>query len=332
MRPHGIGPTYSGPTRDRGEPSPPQAVSRRGAHMRARRPAWTAWALAACLLASMDAWAASDRVALVFGNAAYSGSAFAPLVNAAKDAKAVAAALKALGFEVVLVENGDFDRMNRAIDTWGDRLVQAKLGFFYYAGHGFQFEGENWLVPVGTTLAQDREVKQKTISLDDVVKKFKTLTARDRSMILVLDACRTPPPLGKRGGDVGWAAIQAPVGTFVAFATAPGQPDPEGDPKASNGPYAKHLLKRIATPNLQVEDLFKRVRVDVMQESDGVQQPWDSSSLSGTVVLCDPQHCGPRPPDDPRCSGENPPLDPCLFGNGQVRRERSGAIEHERKQ
>ena len=324
MKPPGIGPIYSAPTR-----APAEAVVHRAGAPRVCRVARTvpprrnrmgyrllvrtAWGLLACMLVSLGAWAASDRVALVFGNAAYAGSAFAPLTNAAKDARAVAVALKGLGFEVVLVENGDFERMNRAIDTWGDRLAQAKLGFFYYAGHGFQFEGENWLVPVGTTLAQEREVKQKTISLDDVVKKFKTLTVRDRSMILVLDACRTPPPL-RRGGDIGWAAIQAPVGTFVAFATAPGQPDPEGDPNAANGPYAKHLLKRIATPNLQVEDLFKRVRVDVMRESDGVQQPWDASSLSGTVVLCDPQHCGPPPASDARCSGANPPRDPCLFG------------------
>jgi Caspase domain len=216
------------------------------------------------------------RHALVIGNAAYRD---APLANPIHDARDMARALERSGFEVVVLEDADLVRMARALRDFGDRIARSgSIGLFYFAGHGLQVKGRNFLVPVGASIDREDEVAFQALDVNAVLEKMDS--ARNRSNFVILDACRNNPfAKSFRLTTQGLAPMDAPPGTLIAFATAPGSTAADGTGR--NGLYTQHLLAQIEVPGLKVEDVFKRARAAVRIASDGRQVPWENTSLEG---------------------------------------------------
>ena len=243
-----------------------------------------------CLLALLVAGApaaraatfgSGPRVALVIGNAGYPTM---PLGNPLNDARAVADSLDKLGFKVIRVENATQKQMFEAVRQFGDAL-KGGVGLFYYAGHGVQVKGHNYLLPVDASIEREDEVAYKAFDVGLVLEKMEA--AKNPMNIVILDACRNNPfARGSRSATVGLAQMDAPTGSIVAFATAPGAEAADGT--GGNGLYTTYLLKYMATPGLKVEDVFKRTRVAVKQESGGRQIPWESTSLEGDFYFTAP--------------------------------------------
>ena len=214
------------------------------------------------------------RVALVIGNAAYVN--IPALGNSTNDAKSMATILRKLGFQVVEVVDGSKVQMDKAVENLQDLLKgKQAVAMLYYAGHGLQLDWHNYMVPVDVKLTQASDVPKQTIDIETVITSFKKATTRMN--IIVLDACRDNPFAGKASGK-GLAQLDAPVGTFLAFATAPGNVAEDGDVESGNGLFTQYLLKELQRP-AKIEEVFKRVRLQVRQKSKGRQIPWDSSSL-----------------------------------------------------
>lgn len=215
------------------------------------------------------------RMALVIGNAGYKD---APLKNPVNDARAVAEALKKSGFNVTRLEDATRAQMREAIRAFGARIAEGGVGLFYFAGHGMQVKGRNYLVPVGADIAQEDEVAGEAVEVDAILAKMET--ARNRLNILILDACRNNP-FGRsfRSTQQGLAQVDAPTGTFVAFATAPGRTAADGS--GAHGLYTEALLRQFHTPGLKLEEVFKRTRADVLRASGQQQTPWENSSIVG---------------------------------------------------
>ncbi len=233
---------------------------------------------ALCLLWSLPALA-DKRIALVIGNGSYKES---PLRNPVNDAKAMAAILKRLGFDVTLVTNGTLPRMQQAILSFGEALRGGGSGLFYYAGHGLQVKGQNYLVPVDADIASESAVRVTSVPVDLVTDQMGD--AANGVNVIILDACRNNPFERRlRGGSRGLAAMDAARGTLIAYATAPGSVAADGD--GDNGLYTSELLKALGEPNLKAEEVFKRVRAGVVTRTGGRQTPWESSSLTGDFVF-----------------------------------------------
>lgn len=214
------------------------------------------------------------RVALVVGNASYRNS---PLKNPQNDARAVASSLRKLDFEVIERHNLSREAFSVVIREFGDRLKGASVGLFYFAGHGMQVKGRNYLVPVDMDIAREDEVPYRSLDLNEVLDKMDS--ARTGVNLVVLDACRNNPfARSFKLSQVGLAPVDAPQGTLISFATAPGSVAQDGE--GIHGMFTGALLKHIAAPGLAVEQMFKRVRVDVVRESNNQQVPWESSSLN----------------------------------------------------
>jgi len=215
------------------------------------------------------------RVALVIGNSAYKS---APLKNPVNDARAMARALAGAGFEVLLVEDARRAGMHRAIRDFGDSLLRGGVGLFYFAGHGMQVRNRNYLVPVDVEIEREDEVEFQAVDANLVLSKMDS--ARNSANIVILDACRNNPfQRSFRSTAQGLAQMDAPSGTLISFATAPGSVAADGE--GENGVYTKHLLEQIRRPGTPVEQLFKQVRNGVMSDTKERQVPWESSSLRG---------------------------------------------------
>lgn len=215
------------------------------------------------------------RVALVIGNADYPSS---PLDNPVKDARAISAALKELNFDVLTVENGGKTAIERAIGDFGEKLGEGAVGLLFYAGHGMQVNGHNYLIPVDAKLASEQRVKLETVDVDVVLDQM--AAAKTRVSLVILDACRNNPFERRfRSLSGGLAQMNAPEGTLIAYATAPGKVASDGS--GDHGLYTAELLKALTEPGRSVEDVFKQVRVGVSRASNGAQTPWESSSLTG---------------------------------------------------
>ncbi len=217
---------------------------------------------------------AEVKVALVVGNAAYPS---APLRNPVNDATAMAERLKAAGFEVTLRTNVTQREMTRAVSRFGQDLKTGSVGLFYYAGHGMQVRGRNFLVPVDADIQSEASVRSEAVDLDLVLEQL----GPSRLSMVILDACRNNPFEGRfrSSGGSGLAQIDAPKGTLLAYATAPGKVASDGD--GSHGLYTAELLKAMDLPGAKVEEVFKAVRVNVIKATAGLQVPWESSSLTG---------------------------------------------------
>lgn len=287
--------------------SPPAIVARwSGRPAWARRACAVAVALAFCMVAlAAPAWAQA-RLALVIGNSAY---ATAQLANPRNDAELIARTLRQLGFEVTRLLDADQKTMRRALIDFGRRLKAADaVGVFYFAGHGVQVEGENYLIPIGAEIREEREVALEAVSATEVLRSFQT--SSKRLSITILDACRNNPyAAATRSGVRGLAGMNAPSGTLVSYATAPGQVAMDGD--GANSPFAEALAQSMLQSGLLVEDVFKRTRRLVLAKTGERQVPWESSSLVGDFYfrpkLGAPEP-GSGPPSDPRA-----PVDPLLI-------------------
>lgn len=222
------------------------------------------------------------RLALVIGNSAYKT---APLRNPVNDARAVSKALAGTGFHVTLIEDAGRATMRRAVRDWGDDLARGGVGLFYFAGHGMQIRGRNYLIPVTADVRREDEVEDEAVDANTVLAKMDS--AKNALNIMILDACRNNPfQRSFRTAAQGLAQMDAPSGTLIAFATAPGSVAADGE--GENGIYTKHLLAEMRQPGVAVEQLFKQVRIGVMAETKERQVPWESSSLRGDFYFFAP--------------------------------------------
>jgi len=252
-------------------------------------PYWICVLLVALLAATASAQnrdaeaRAERRVALVIGNADYDQGR---LRNPVKDASAVAQALQRAGFEVIAKENADRVAMYEAIIAFGDRLKETKgAGLFYFSGHGLQVQGKNFMVPVRARITSERMVETEAIDVNRVLAEMDAAQARVN--IVILDACRDNPYARSfRSAAIGLAQIDAPRGTLIAYATAPGKVAEDGT--GQNSPYTAALVKHIAASGLPIEAVFKRVRVDVLGGTRNRQEPWEASSLTGDFFFFPP--------------------------------------------
>ena len=241
-------------------------------------------AVGVCILASAPSLGAQatreePRLALVIGNSAYPES---PLRNPVNDVRAMAKRFRELGFTVLAHENATKKTMEAAIIEFGRRLAEGGVGAFYYAGHGLQVRGRNYLVPVDAEIDDEASTRVAAVDVELVLEQM--AEAKNRVNIVILDACRNNPfERRMRGASRGLAAVDAARGTLVAYATAPGSVAADGD--GANGLYTEELLQALREPGLKVEEVFKRVRVNVARRSKGAQTPWESSSLTGDLVV-----------------------------------------------
>jgi hypothetical protein len=220
-----------------------------------------------------------QRIALVIGNSQYKDS---PLPNPLNDARAIAKVLADSGFKVTRKENAGQKEIQIALREFGDALKAGGVGLFYYAGHGMQVKGRNFMIPVDANIQREDEVAYNSVDVGQVVDKMEA--ASNRLNILILDACRNNPfARSFRSGSVGLAQMDAPVGTLIAFATAPGSVASDGE--GANGLYTRHLLNSMQKPGVKIEDVFKNVRAAVRKDSGNKQIPWESTSLEGDFIF-----------------------------------------------
>ena len=225
---------------------------------------------------------AERRIALIIGNGAYEN--VGPLRNPVNDARAMAQSLSRLGFEVLLRENRNEDQVKQDIREWGRMLDANSVALFYYSGHGIQVKGENYVVPVDAAIASEEEVEYSAVNVGLVTAQMER--ARSRVNIVFLDACRNNPfARSFRSASQGLAMVNAPAGTFIAYATAPGDVASDGTAAAGNGLYTQQLLRYLDAPGLPIEQMHKQVRIAVSAASNGDQVPWESSSIMGDFVF-----------------------------------------------
>ena len=223
-----------------------------------------------------------ERIALVIGNAAYRND---PLDNPINDARLVAGSLQRSGFTVTLRENLDRTGLVNAMREFGAKLNENTIAVLYYAGHGLQLRDHNYLIPVDAEIRSEDEIPIAGLDLSFILGRMSH--ARSRINIVILDACRNNPFAGKTvAAAQGLAPMDAPVGTLLAFATAPGKLAADsGKGSSANSLYATYLARHLVTPGLPVESVFKRVREGVVKDTQQQQVPWESSSLQGEFAF-----------------------------------------------
>lgn len=222
---------------------------------------------------------ASPRVALVIGNSQYRA---APLKNPVNDALDMARSLERAGFSVELLKNGNQRQMDESIQAFGKTLQKGGVGLFYFAGHGIQYHGRNYLIPVDARIQDESDVKYEAVDAGRILAKME-LAGNDLN-IVILDACRNNPfARSFRSAEQGLAQMEAPAGSFVAYATSPGSVAADGPDH--NGLYTKYLLQYMDEPGIAIEHVFKKVRRAVRRDSDKKQTPWENSSLVGNFYF-----------------------------------------------
>jgi hypothetical protein len=219
--------------------------------------------------------AMGKRIALVIGNAKYN---IRPLQNPVNDADDVSKALKGSGFDVLDLRNASLREMTEGARTFGDMLKTHDVGLVYYSGHGIEVKGRNYFIPVNADIKREDEVAFQSLDIGLILEKM--ATANKSVNIMIVDACRDDP-FGRsfRSSSSGLAAVDAPKGSLIAFATSPGKVAVDGDGR--NSPYTKHLVRAMQQPNKKIEEVFKEVRRAVQAETKDQQTPWENTSLSG---------------------------------------------------
>ena len=249
-----------------------------GASAPARPPAIQLAATAAAARAAPPAERTERKLALVVGNARYRQI---PLANATNDARLIATRLRELGFEVREHLDQGMRDFRRVVREFADDARQASgVVLFYYAGHGVQIEGRNYLLPVDIDLRDENEVRDDSVEIDDLlVSRLENVPAQTR--IVILDACRDNPfaARSRSGRGVGGLAEMAARGTLIAYSSAPGATAEDG-PDNGNSVYTRNLANEITTVGIEVELMLKRVRVTVVRETNGRQVPWVNTSLT----------------------------------------------------
>ncbi len=233
--------------------------------------------LTACAAHAQDRglMAREQRVALVVGNSAYQAG---PLRNPANDADDMAAALQGLGFRVTKLKNASNREMVEAINRFGQELRKGGVGLFFFAGHGVQSRGRNFLIPIGANIGAEEQLEFESVDANRVLAAMDA--AGNRVNIIILDACRDNPYARSfRSGSRGLAQMEAARGSLVAFATGPGSVASDGTGR--NGLYTQHLLESLNHPDSDIDKVFRRVTADVTRSSGNKQVPWKSDSLTG---------------------------------------------------
>jgi len=261
-------------------------------------------------LATASAWAAGTsseaapiqtRVALVIGNGAYEHTARLP--NPANDAQAMAGMLESLGFDVLSGVDANKRTMESLLRQFGSKAERADIALVFYAGHGIQVDGQNYLLPTDARLSNERDLKWDAVPLDYVMDE----SARaGRLRMVLLDACRDNPlasqmasSMGTRSVAVGrgLAAVASPAGqadTMIAYATEAGQVAADGEGR--NSPFTQALLAHMDEPGVELRLLMGRVRDSVREQTHGRQTPWVNNSLGATEYYLVPADIGPTEP------------------------------------
>ena len=219
--------------------------------------------------------AMGKRLALVIGNAKYS---IRPLQNPENDANDVSTSLKGSGFDVLDLRNASLSEMRNGVRMFGDLLKSHDVGLVYYSGHGIEVKGRNYFIPVNADIKREDEVADQSLDVGLILEKM--ATANKSVNIMIVDACRDDP-FGRsfRSSSSGLAAVEAPKGSLIAYATSPGKVAADGEGR--NSPYTKHLVRAMQQPNRKIEEVFKEVRRAVQAETKELQTPWENTSLSG---------------------------------------------------
>jgi len=236
------------------------------------------------LLLAAQFLCADGRAALVIGNSAYKGN---PLSNPVNDATDIAVSLKATGFDVIQRTDQDLAGMEASLVDFQTLLKGKDTALFYYAGHGVQVDGENYLIPIKENIQSSAQAKSRSVSLGDLLDRVKT--AGVKTALVFLDACRDNPfPGSSRGGARGLAVVAAPpeVETCIAYATQPGNTAQDGNGR--NGVFTTAMLKNLGTPGTSLSDLMTSVIADVKSTTANKQQPRFDNGLSKPFYFIDP--------------------------------------------
>ena len=250
-------------------------------------------ALIAAMLATAPPASAEKRIALVVGNSAYKN--ITPLDNPSKDASLMAETLSLLGFTLVGGHAQlDLDKgaMDAAVQSFGRQVQGADVALFYYAGHGVQVSGANYLVPVNANPTREADVDFQMTDVNLVLRQMQG--SGTRLNLVILDACRNNPfgSRGLRSSDGGLAQMRAPEGTLISYATQPGNVAQDGSD--GHSPYTKALAATVRTAGLDVFQTFNQVGLAVKRATSGAQQPWVSSSpIDGTFYFVAPTQTAP---------------------------------------
>ncbi|MDB5576075.1 MAG: caspase family protein [Bradyrhizobium sp.] len=218
-----------------------------------------------------------QRIALVIGNSKYQNTV--QLTNPGNDTRAVAQLLNSAGFEVISATDLSHNQMIQAVQEFSGKIAGRgpnTVAMVYYAGHGVQLAGENYLVPVDAKISSEPDLVNGSLRLVDVMATLEAIPSRVR--IVILDSCRNNPFPSLNDAGRGLAIVDAPKGSIVAYSTAPGTEALDGS--GDHSPYTAAFLRLANEKNLPIEQLFKRIRLDVGSSTDGQQTPWESSSLT----------------------------------------------------
>lgn len=231
-----------------------------------------------CALA-VAMYAVPTRQALVIGNDTYPGHV---LKNARSDAESVAAILGSMGYRTMLKLDADGKDIDAAVNMFSGGLEKGDIALLFYSGHGIQVDGENYLIPTDFEATSPGDVQLKGYSVSRILDAF--IRHGASTQIVILDACRDNPFLATRSFQGGWAGRSVSAGAFLAYGTSPGSTASD-NPSETHGLFTKALLKYLSAPQLNINDLFEKVREDVIAASHGLQVPWTSSSLVGSLHL-----------------------------------------------
>src|ERR1700730_4239899 len=251
--------------------------------------------IAAIILFTCYPAMAENRLALVIGQSAYRSVPALP--NPANDAKAMTQLLTDSGFEVLAASNLSQDQLRDKVSEFAGRVATGgpdTVALVFYAGHGLQIDGENYLVPVDVDPKREADIPIQAVRLNDILNTLTSVPSKMR--ILLLDACRNNPfpDISKTSGG-GLAIVDAKIGapgTFLSFSTSPGAVAEDGS--GANSPYTSALLSAGKESGIPIEETFKRVRLAVNKATDGRQTPWDSSSLTEDFRFLGPAVAGPK--------------------------------------
>jgi WD40 repeat protein len=226
------------------------------------------------------------RLALVIGNGAYEEG---PLPNAVNDAEDVSRTLHSIGFQVTLLKNGNQQAMEKAVEGFRSQLRRGDLGLFYFSGHGVQVAGESFLIPLGFKPTVEANVKYQSLRLNEIVNSLEATDAFAR--VVILDACRNTLPRswqmnGRNFAVRGLATPSDRTGTLIVYATAADKTAADSLAAGSrNSPFTTFLLRHLSTPNLDIQQLIRRVRRDVMKATANQQTPWEYGALIDQIIL-----------------------------------------------
>lgn len=276
----------------------------------------------ACIAYQPEAWAAEPaRTALVIGNGGY---AEAPLKNPVNDARDMRDVFQTLGFEVIYREDVGREEMFAAVREFGQRLAERKgVGAVFYAGHGIQVGGNNYLIPLRSGIQSEDEVPYQSLPLDQILAKLDS--AGNKLNLVFLDACRNNPfARSFRSANRGLARTSAPTGTKIFYATKPNEEAKDGDGR--NGVFTRHLLTALGQPGLELSGVFQQTAKGVMEETAERQTPWEEGIVLGQFFFRPAPGTQPSPPPQPLEPPRAPPPAPPTVGWLQVTSDRAAEV------